>query len=94
MMVTIGAQPCGNTTVTDVAGLTELTCNAPPGPGFGAVQLRVSIEGSGSGTSRFLYDKPTVQQVLGTPCDAAEACPLQVCHARTCSLTTSAMLAP
>ncbi len=78
MAVTIGAQPCGNVTVTDATNLTELACVAPPGPGFGAVQLRVSIDGSGSGTARFQYDRPTVEVVVGTPCDAALACPLQV----------------
>lgn len=78
MAVTIGGQPCANVTVTDVVGLGEFTCRAPPGPGAGVVQLRVSIDSSGSATTRFLYDPPDVTSVVGAPCDATLPCPLQV----------------
>jgi hypothetical protein len=79
MVVTIGAQPCGSVIVTDNATLGELTCVAPPGPGFGAVQLRVVVQGSGTGAIRFPYDAPVVYRVQGSPCDASATCPVQVC---------------
>ena len=44
MDVTIGTQACTNVTITDVGGLGEFTCRAPPGPGNGIVQLRVDID--------------------------------------------------
>lgn len=78
MGVTIGTRACTNITITDVVGLGEFVCSAPPGPGNGVLQLRVSVEASGSATSRFSYDAPNVTRVLGTPCDAALPCPLQV----------------
>jgi hypothetical protein len=78
MEVTIGAQPCAGVVITDNATLGELSCVAPPGPGFGAVQLRVTVEGSGTGAIRFAYDAPVVTRVLGSPCDAAAVCSIQV----------------
>ncbi len=78
MEVTIGTQPCGSVVVTDNATMGEFACVAPPGPGFGAVQLRVAVEGSGTGAIRFAYDAPVVTRVLGSPCDAAATCPVQV----------------
>ena len=87
MEVTIGTQACTNITITDVAGLGEFTCSAPPGPGTGIVHLRVAVEASGSATTRLLYDAPHVEGILGAPCDAATPCPLQVCgpvSAATC----------
>jgi hypothetical protein len=78
MEVTIGTQPCAGVVITDNATLGELMCVAPAGPGFGAVQLRVTVEGSGTGSIRFAYDAPSVTQVLGSPCDAAAVCPIQV----------------
>jgi hypothetical protein len=77
MEVTIGTQACTSITITDVAGLGEFTCSAPPGPGTGIVQLRVDID-SGSATTRFLYDAPSVTGLRGAPCDAAAPCPLVV----------------
>ncbi len=78
MDVTIGTQPCASIVVTDNVTLGELTCVAPPGPGFGAVQLRVTVEGSGTGSIRFSYDAPAVTRVLGSPCDASAVCSIQV----------------
>jgi hypothetical protein len=78
MDVAIGTQPCGGVVVTDNATLGELTCVAPPGPGFGAVQLRVVVQGSGTGSIRFSYDAPVVAGVVGSPCDASATCPVQV----------------
>ncbi len=78
MAVTIGNQPCINVVVTDNVTLGELSCVAPPGPGIGAAQLRVTVAGVGSGSFRFLYTGPEVTQVVGSPCDAAIACPVQV----------------
>ena len=78
MEVTIGAQPCTSVVITDNTTLGELTCVAPPGPGFGAVQLRVTVDGSGTGSIRFAYDAPVVTRVLGSPCDAAAVCSIQV----------------
>jgi hypothetical protein len=78
MEVLIGTQPCASVVVTDVSNLGELTCVAPPGPGFGAVQLRIAVQGSGSGSIRFLYDAPVVTRVEGSPCVASAACPIQV----------------
>ncbi len=78
MEVTIGAQPCAGVVITNNATLGELTCVAPPGPGFGAVQLRVAVEGSGTGAIRFAYDAPGVTRVVGSPCDAAAVCSIQV----------------
>jgi hypothetical protein len=78
MEVTIGGQPCANLTITDLAGLGEFTCKAPAGPGSGIVQLRVTIDTSGSATTPFLFNAPNVTSVLGAPCDAALPCPLQV----------------
>jgi hypothetical protein len=78
MEVTIGTQPCAGVVITDNATLGEFTCVAPPGPGFGAVQLRVMVEGSGTGAIRFAYDAPVVTRVLGSPCDATAVCSIQV----------------
>ncbi len=78
MEVTIGAQPCAAVVITDNATLGEFACVAPPGPGFGTVQLRVTVEGSGTGAIRFAYDAPVVTRVLGSPCDAAAFCSIQV----------------
>lgn len=78
MTVTIGGLPCANVTVIDNATLTSFQCLAPPGPGFGDVQLQVAIFGSGGGSMQFLYDPPKVTRVVGTPCDAEALCPIQV----------------
>ena len=77
MVVEIGTQACTSITITDVDGLGEFTCSAPPGPGTGIVQLRVDID-SGSATTQFLYDAPNVTGLVGVPCDAATPCPLVV----------------
>jgi hypothetical protein len=82
MGVTIGAHPCTSVTITDVVGLGEFVCNAPPGPGVGVVQLRVSIDVSGSATTLLMYDPPNITRVLGTPCNAALPCQLQVSDRR------------
>jgi hypothetical protein len=78
MAVTIGTRPCGDVVVTDSANYSQLMCVAPAGPGIGITQLRVSIDGSGSASTRFLYDPPRVTAVLGSPCDTAAQCPLEV----------------
>ncbi len=78
MEVLIGTQKCTNIVMTNNATLGEFTCVAPAGPGFGAVQLRVTVPGSGTGAIRFLYDAPSVTRVVGSPCDASTACPVQV----------------
>jgi len=78
MTVTIGDQPCGNITIRDPVTLTAFQCVAPPGPGIGDVQLRVTVAGSGTGSFLFQYSPPVVQWVSGTPCDAEVSCPVQV----------------
>jgi hypothetical protein len=61
--VTIGALPCTNVAVTDAARHTALTCTAPKGPGFGNVQLRVTVTGGGNASVPFLYTPPSVAGV-------------------------------
>ena len=78
MSVTIGNQSCTNVQVTDNVTYGALQCIAPPGPGYGDVQLRVAMLGSGIGAYRFEYNPPVVQRVTGSPCDADSPCPLQV----------------
>ena len=78
MEVTIGNLSCSVVTVTDLVGLSTLTCTAPPGPGFGNVQLQVSMLGSGYGSYRFWYNPPVVNSVSVSPCNAEAACPIEV----------------
>lgn len=75
MTVTVGNQSCSN--VSDVT-YTSLRCTAPPGPGFGDVQLVVTVVGSGAGGFPLHYNAPVVLALAGSPCDADVACPLQV----------------
>jgi hypothetical protein len=76
MTVAIGGQPCADVVVDD--SLTSLQCIAPPGPGIGDVQLRVTVDGSGTASHPFEYNSPVVGLVVGTPCDADAPCPIQV----------------
>jgi hypothetical protein len=78
MTVAIGTQPCTGVLVTDNVTLGVLECSAPPGPGIGTVQLAVSVQGSGSGTYRFLYAPPHVARVMESPGDAESTFNIQV----------------
>lgn len=80
MTVTIANQTCRDVVVTDNATLGALECVAPPGPGLGDTQLRVSVADSGNGAYRFFYNPPVVHEVEGFICDADVPCPIQVCR--------------
>lgn len=78
MTVAIGNLSCGDVTVTQPVTLSEFTCLAPAGPGLGNVSLHVTVNGSGTAHSPFLYDPPQVLGVQGSPCDAEAVCLLRV----------------
>jgi hypothetical protein len=78
LRVSIGSQPCAQVNVTDLATLGKLVCVAPPGPGFGDMQLLVEMDGSGSGGFAFAYSPPRIHHIVGSPCDADIPCNMQV----------------
>jgi hypothetical protein len=78
MNVTIGGQPCADVTLVDTTTLDAFTCEAPPGPGFGAVQLRVAVPPAGTASFAFLYTAPSVTSVEPSPCLADALCQVTI----------------
>lgn len=76
--VTIGGQPCSDLVVANSSSLGVLTCRAPPGPGYGAIRLEVTVAGQ-SGSAPFVYNAPTVTWVGPSPSDAEANSPIEVC---------------
>jgi hypothetical protein len=76
--VTIGSQSCSNVVVTDTSGLGTLQCTAPPGPGFGDVQLRVSVVGGGNASTPFLYTAPAITGLSVVACAAETNEPIRL----------------
>jgi hypothetical protein len=87
--VTIGGSPCSNAAVTDTTGFGVLLCTAPPGPGVGDVQLRVSVAGGGNASVPFLYAAPTVNRLSVVACAADADVKVQV-HGSNLGLRNSA----
>lgn len=92
--VTIGTAECSNVVVSRT-NFTSLECLAPPGPGFGDVQVTVSVEGGGSGGQQFRCVSPPSAIVeqhsvpcgplhLHTSCCAADGCALCISRAMLC----------
>ncbi len=69
-LVSVGGVPCTGVVVTDAVGLGELRCVAPPGPGFGDVQVLVMVTGTGNASTLFLYTAPAVTSVNYAVCAA------------------------
>jgi hypothetical protein len=74
MTVTTGTLPCTAVAITDAVNLTRFSCLAPPGPGFGAVLLNVTVTGLPSALVPLPYAAPEVHSVSGSPCDAELLC--------------------
>jgi hypothetical protein len=56
--------------IADTSGLGALQCTAPSGPGFGDVQLRVSVAGGGNVSVPFLYTAPAITGLSVVACAA------------------------